>query len=242
MEDETIDRLIGEMATFKQPFVFSPFKVNEPFLDTRLRSICESFLSRCQQGSLRLFTNGSALLPSYCRWIADLARVHHLWVSLNSMDSAEHQALMKYPHRLFLRIRRHLDVLHDMVEKGEFGHEVIVSRVSQENAGDLIFMKAVQHRWPLFKPFLVKKTSWLGAIPISASAIPQAPCTRWYELSICADGRAALCCMDGKGDYELGSIHAQSLLEIYNSPGWRPRREFLLNRHTVPICKTCTYG
>lgn len=247
MPDTVIELLIAEMATFKVPFVFSPFKVNEPFLDCRLQDICESFLSRCRNGVLRLFTNGSALTPDHLRWVADLSRVKHLWVSLNTVDPREHQKLMRFKRggedksSMFSKIARHLDVLHGWVEKGRFGHEVVLSRVAQGDTQDFQFMTGCRARWPRFKPFLIKKDAWLGAVKAPAVEVPHAPCARWYELSILATGIASLCCMDGEGRFAIGEVPRQSLLEVYNAPRWRGYRETLADRHQAPICQTCTY-
>jgi len=94
MPDELIDRLIDEMAEFKLPFYFSPFKVNEPLLDKRLIPICRKFNEKAPRGYLRIFSNGSALTEKNVEGIAGLKKVVHLWISLNSHDPKEYEELM----------------------------------------------------------------------------------------------------------------------------------------------------
>lgn len=241
MEDNLIELLIDEMATFQHPFFFSPFKVNEPLLDPRLLSICETFLIRCLQGTLRLFTNGTPLNSIHTRRISALPRVEHVWCSLNSMDELEHHRLMQFKKPMLPKILMNLDALHAMKLVGDFPHKVVVSRVAQGTAHDIEFIRRAQRRWPHFAAFLIKKDAWLQDIDAPKVPIPSAPCSRWWELSICADGKASLCCMDSKGQFAIGNVHRQSLRGIYNTPAWKARRESLLHRHQVPVCQTCSY-
>lgn len=231
MSDELIDRLIDEMATFKERFYFAPFKVNEPLLDKRLIPICRKVNEKVPQAILRIFTNGSALTPDKIEELATLKNVVHLWVSLNSHRAEEYEKLMGLP---FERTARRLDQLHAM----DFPHTVVLSTVGWPNEP---FVRYCRGRWPRFQVFIIKKDSWLGFTDAQASEVPQSPCTRWWELSIMATGKVSLCCMDGTGQFEIGDVTNQTLLEVYNSPKWRERREKMMNRHDVPVCQTCTY-
>jgi hypothetical protein len=66
-------------------------------------------------------------------------------------------------------------------------------------------------------------------------------CARWFELSITATGLVSLCCMDGEGKYAIGDLNRQGLLEVYNSPHWRERREKMQSRLDISPCNLCTY-
>src|SRR5512139_1577251 len=80
MPDELLNRLVDEMAEFTVPFYFSPFKLNEPFLDKRLIPLCEAFERKCKTISyVRIFSNGSALTEKHLDGVAGLKRVAHLW-------------------------------------------------------------------------------------------------------------------------------------------------------------------
>jgi len=225
-----IYRLIDEMAAFPKPFFFSPFKVNEPLLDKRLFDICRTATERTK-AMIRLFTNGSPLTDRNVDKIAELDGVAHLWVSLNSVDDDEHMALMGLP---FEKIAQNLDRLH----KREFPHQVVVSTVGIPNQP---FLDYCHSRWPNFSVCLIPNTGWLGYVDSDFESIPDEPCSRWWELSIMADGRVALCCMDGTGQYAIGDVTKQTLLEVYNSPQWRERREELQSRRGIDPCHRCSY-
>lgn len=233
MPDELIERLIGEMATFKKPFAFAPFKVNEPFLDKRLIPICEYFNDNVPLGALRLFTNGSALTDDNIEGVAGLRRVHHLWISLNEYREKEYQDLMGIP---FERTAKRLDRLHSLY----FPHPVVLSCVGFPNEE---FRHYCYERWPKFQSLAIQKSAWLGFTDSQVTEVPDAPCSRWFELSVMANGVVSLCCMDSEGKHAIGDVKSQTLLEVYNSPHWRERREKLLSRRSDALspCNTCTY-
>lgn len=249
MPDAMIFDLIEQMAGFKTPFSVSPFKVNEPLLDKRLAGICRRIIQFVPAASLRIFTNGTPLTVDQIDWIAELPgdRVQHLWVSLNSLDADEYENVMQLPLRI---VEKRLDALHAAVSSGHFKHEVVISRVASgrvvtqwqsTDPKDFAFIKEVTRRWPAFFPTLIKRDGWLGYVEPGDKRIPPRPCARWYELNITATGNAALCCMDGKGEYSVGSVATHKLLEIYNQPHLRKRREFSITRAGIEPCAKCTY-
>ena len=78
--------------------------------------------------------------------------------------------------------------------------------------------------------------------PAGAAAIPDAPCHRWFDMSITATGVVSMCCMDGGAKYPKGDVNAQHVLEIYNQPWLRELRETLISRRQVRSpCNGCTY-
>jgi len=231
MPDALIDRLVGEMAAFEKPFLFSPFKVNEPLLDSRLIPLCERMNREVPQASIRIFTNGSALTPDKIAGIAGLQRVRHLWVSLNEIDPEKYEALMGLKFKI---TAKRLDYLHEQ----DFPHPVMLSTVGYPNED---FRRYCFDRWPKFESMAIMQTSWLGFTDAQISIVPDKPCARWFELSIMASGIVSLCCMDSEGKFSIGDLNKQTLLEVYNAPGWRERRENLLSRRVLPVCQTCTY-
>lgn len=252
-----IQSMIEQMSFWQKPFYISPFKVNEPFLDPRLREICQQIESTCPEATLRLFTNGQPLTEKHLEWVAKLKRLDCLWVSLNSIDPQEYGERMKLSFRI---TQLKLDVLHRWMEQGLFSHRVIVSRVmtgkstgTQTHAvqqpqpivigdtKDFLFRQYVRKRWPRFESFLIKQDSWLGYVPPADPRIPQTACARWFELNITATGKVVLCCMDGEEKHVLGDVREHSLLSIYNQPYLLKRRERALTREGIDPCQGCSY-
>jgi len=238
LSDDLIDRIIEELKDHPHPFIISPFKVNEPFLDKRLIPICRKIEAELPQAWLRLFTNGSALTERHIREVSGLQRIVHLWISLNEHRPTEYASLMSLS---FERTAANLDRLHQAVADG-FPHEVVVSRVMsggcKPDADDDAFAQYMQDRWPLFQPWLIKRDGWIDYISQNDAPVPATTCVRWYELSIMANGKVAMCCMDGEGKYQLGDLNKQTLFEVYNGRQWRNRR--LLESSRLDVGKPCS--
>lgn len=228
--------LIRQMGEFQHPFFFSPFKVNEPFLDARLPGFLRTFEACCPNGKLRLFTNGTPLTGKLIREISELERVEHLWISLNSCDPVEYESIMGLK---FERTAQKLDILH---ANTSFYHPVVVSKVADDDGErNMHFMRCCARRWPRFTARIIKRDGWLGHVPPGSSFVPRQPCSRWFELSVMATGKVALCCMDGTGEFAIGDCTQHTLLDVYNAPVWRERREQLVARHAYEPCARCTY-
>ena len=236
MSDELIDRLVREMAEWKVPFTFAPFKVNEPLLDSRTIPLCERMNREVPRAKLRIFTNGSPLTQEKIDGIAKLKNVVHLWISLNDHRPDEYEKLMGLK---FDRTAKRLDNLHAQ----DFPHPVMLSTVGFPNED---FRRYCFDRWPNFESMAIHRTSWLGEIVPQPRPIPEYSCARWFELSIMADGRVSLCCMASgteKGDaFVLGDVSKNTLLEIYNQPRLKSRRQMLWSRKGIFPCNTCSYG
>jgi radical SAM protein with 4Fe4S-binding SPASM domain len=234
MPDELLDRLLDEFATFGRPFFFSPFKVNEPFLDKRLIPLCEKFNEKAPWGSLRLFSNGSALVDKHIEGVARLKRVAHLWISLNEHEPEAYETTMGLN---FENTTRRLDRLHEYVAAKEFPHKVVVSRVGMNQD----FLLYVIERWPLFQPAIIKRDAWIDFTNPDNLEVPDAPCGRWWELSITATGKVTLCCMAADETYVVGDVNTQTMLEIYNSPRYRATRELASRNSAGDPCSRCSY-
>jgi hypothetical protein len=240
MPDELIDQIIDELKDHPHPFLISPFKVNEPFLDKRLIPICRKINAELPNAILRLFSNGSALTEKHIDEVATLKRVTHLWISLNEYEADAYKATMGLD---FDRTVANLDLLHSKKAAGTFPWPVMISRVRQAlipNDADNAFSAFVHARWPLFKVHLIKRDSWLGFTEPNDPEVPDEACSRWFELSVMATGKVSLCCMDGEGAYSIGDIK-DGVFATYNAPNWRERRVKMLSRKGINPCSTCNY-
>lgn len=235
MSDELIDKLVKEMATWKVPFTFAPFKVNEPLLDSRTIPLLERMNRDVPLARLRIFTNGSPLTQEKIDGIAKLKNVVHLWISLNEHRPDEYEKLMGLN---FDRTAKRLDNLHSQ----DFPHPVMLSTVGFPNED---FRRYCYDRWPKFDSMAIHRTSWLGYVTPQERPIPDRACARWFELSVMATGIVALCCMDSghAGEtFPIGDVSKNTMLEIYNAPKQKAKRQMLWSRKTAGVCASCNYG
>ena len=241
MPDTLIDKIIDDLKAIPAdlPFAIAPFKVNDPFLDKRIFAICGKINNELPNAHLRLFTNGSPLTEKIIEKIAAIRNVSHLWISLNASEEKVYEALMQLP---FYKTIEKLDLLHKRVEAG-YPHPVTISRVADGSPADDAFRKFLAERYPLFNCFMIKRDNWTGQVDTGMQyRVPAIGCVRWYEVSIMASGKVALCCMDGEGKYVIGDVCKQSVLDVYNAPEYRKLRQNTFSRLTAaPPCNTCAY-
>lgn len=238
MPDALIEKILTDLEDIPKDhrFLFSPFKVNEPFLDKRMLPMLEDINKRLPNAILTLFTNGAPLTREKIKRIADLSNVRHLWISLNEHRPKQYEAVMKIP---LARTVKKLDLLHSM----SFPHKVVVSRVCDNTLVDQEFVMRVETRWPKFNAFLIKRDAWITSIKHDAisTEVPVTKCNRWWEIEITSTGRTALCCMDGHADYSIGDVSKRHVLEVYNSPGYKRMRAGSKTRQAYSPCNMCTY-
>jgi hypothetical protein len=241
MSDELIDKIIQDLKLIPKelPFTISPFKVSDPLLDKRIFSICEKINHELPNAKLRLFTNGSPLTEKIIDKIAEIKNVIHLWVSLNEYQKEAYEHTMSLP---FDKTIEKLNLLHQRVQMG-YAHPVVISRVCDNTIEDNHFKTFVETNYPLFGVFLIGRSDWAGQVIIdSDKEVPPIACGRWYELSIMASGKVALCCMDGEGKHVVGDVNEQSVLDVYNSHDYKKMRQFSFSRlSTAAPCDTCIY-
>ena len=239
MSDELIEKVINDLVLIPKslPFMISPFKVSDPFLDKRIFSVLEKINSTLPNASLRLFTNGSPLTERIIEKISLVKNVKHLWISLNESDESEYEKVMGLP---FFKTIEKLDSLHKYVSEG-YPHQVTLSRVVDGTNRDTKFKNFVKERYPLFECFLIGRSDWTGQVEVEIlKKVPQTACGRWYEVSIMASGKVALCCMDGEGKYVVGDVNHQTVLDVYNHPSYKKMRQFTFSRLAAAgPCDTC---
>lgn len=240
MPDELIEKIINDLAPIPPnvPFAISPFKVNEPFLDKRLFTICSNINKRLPHAQLRIFSNGSAFTKKILEQFSRLHNVTHFWISLNTYEASDYERIMQLS---FENTLKKLDILHHLVKSRSFRIPVVISRVADYSGKDAAFVAFIKDRFPLFQAFLVKRHNWVDQVSINAlPSIPPIGCVRWFELNIMATGQVALCCADGEGRHVIGNAREQNILDIYNDPKYRGLRANMPTRLSANTpCNTC---
>jgi len=241
MPDALISKIIEDLRAIPHnlPFQVSPFKVNEPFLDTRLFDVLAQINERLPNASLALTTNASALTAKHLGRLAKVRKLSYLWISMNDHRPAEYEATMQLPYR---RIIERLRMIHDARADKSLELRVILSRVGDGSAVDLEFMQWVKSTYPRFEANVFARGNWLNQIDTPTSGIPRLGCVRWFELSITATGIVAHCCMDGAAKYPIGDVNRQHVLEVYNAPEYRRLRERTMFRQDAEPCNRCSFS
>jgi radical SAM protein with 4Fe4S-binding SPASM domain len=242
MSDALIRKIIMELKDIPSqlPFQLSPFKVNEPFLDTRLFDILKTVNLELPNAKLTLTSNASPITAKALANLAQINNVRYLWISFNDHREAEYEKTMQLPYE---RTIERLDMIHQAVAKGSFAPQVILSRVGDGSPADVEFLQWVNSHYPLFQTSIFQRGGWIGQVKDLQlnQPVPNVGCTRWFDLSITSTGKVAHCCMDGKAEWVIGDVNEQHVLEVYNTPLYREVREYAVTRFDAEPCNQCTF-
>ncbi|MBX2861046.1 MAG: SPASM domain-containing protein [Vampirovibrio sp.] len=241
MSDELLDKVLTELTEIPQsvPFQLSPFKVNEPFLDTRLFDILNRINRDLPHASITLTSNSTPITPEKLEALQQVKNMEYLWISTNDYRPAEYEATMKLK---WSRTIERLTMIHEAMVQGKLPFRVVLSRVGDGTVEDQNFTQWVKDSFPLFSSHVFQRGGWIGQVDVDLYApVPNVGCARWFDLSITATGTVAHCCMDGQAKWPIGDVNTQHILEVYNHPEYRKLRESTLSRQQVEPCNTCTF-
>ncbi|MBI4190181.1 MAG: radical SAM protein [Betaproteobacteria bacterium] len=243
MPDELIAKIIGDLSDIPKNvgFQLAPYKVSEPFLEPRLFDVLELVNSKLPNANISIITNGSPLTERKIGQLGKVRNLSYINVSMNHDNPEEYESVMKIP---FARTVERLDMLHRKHAEGVITCRVRLTRVATNRDDDVSFIHWVRANFPRFKPDILPRHDWIGEVttPDGVRSVPDAPCHRWFDMSITATGVVAMCCMDGSAKYPKGDVNTQHVLEIYNQPWLRELRATLVSRRqTRSPCNRCTY-
>lgn len=243
MPDALIEKVIDDLTAIPRThrFQFAPYKVSDPMLEPRLFDILARANERLPGAWVSVITNGSAFTDARIDGLAQVERLSYISVSLNFIDPAEYEQVMRLP---LIHTLTSMRLLERAVGAGRIRCPVRVTRVSKDATTDRMFRSWVKENFPAFSPEILPRNDWIGQIESAGATpiVPDAPCHRWFDLSITATGVVAMCCMDGEARYPKGDVRHQHALDIYNQPFLRELRRSLPSRRTAGSpCDRCTY-
>lgn len=242
MPDDLIEKIIDDLSDIPAslPFHLAPYKVNEPFLDKRLPDILETINQRLPHAKICLFSNGTVFTDKLLARLATIENVAYLNLSVNECNPVAYEALMRMPFaRTVDRLRR----LHDWAARGAFAFPITINRVMDGTDQDNAFLRWGTTEFPAFRTTVSIRKDWNQQVDerTTLPTAPNLPCKRWFDLSIMADGKVTMCCMDGKGEWPIGDARASHLLDIYNADSQRAIRTDAVSRLELDTCRNCTH-
>ncbi len=240
LPDNIINKIINEISQFPENVDLNIVlaRVNETFLDKRWYDISKRLIEAKENIHFGFFSNGSTLSTDVLHKLNSLSKVQYLNISLNYSNKEEYESNIKLN---FNKITDTIQLVHKQKSLGNFAPQVIISRVGSDDESDNIFKKYVYENYPLFKVKIASEAKWL-CDPVDyncESTIGTLPCRQWFQVHILADGNDAFCCIDGEGQYSVGNIYQDTIIDIYNN-SLKKRIRGTLSRHVVDICKKCS--
>jgi len=241
MEYSLIEKVIEDLTEIPGhlPLQISPFKVNEPFLDTRLIDILKLINRKLPNALITLTTNAAPITQKKLLEVVAIKNIQYLWISVNHHIPSEYTKIMQIPWE---KTHEKLNMIHQAKKEGLIPFTVVLSRVSDRTSADKEFCAWVTEKFPLFKFSLFHRGGWIGQVDTDIpDVVPDIPCIRWFDISITATGTVAHCCMDGKAEWPIGNVRENSVLEIYNQEAYKNLRQNMDSRLDTSPCKTCTF-
>ncbi len=261
MPDALIDKILDDLSDIPEShtFVITPYKVSEPFLDSRIGSIVDKFLSFHKRSKVEIISNGNYIPEKHMKELQEISNSSPKCLSdknalsfafsLNEVDQSRYESLMKLSYK---RTLHSLKELHNLYSKEFFNASIRLTRVSTNAKIDAEFRDFCAKNFPNFECSLLKLNDWASSNQFSTNILNStvnhrnlygdSPCHRWTDLSIMANGDLALCCMDsGINSHHLGNVKNENCLKLY----FKKTSRFIpasLQRKDAPMpCKDCTY-
>lgn len=247
MNDALFDKIIKDLREIPQdhPSNIFPNEVNEPFMDRKIFDRLEKINAELPQASLHIFTNLNVMQRDFFERMAKIRKIVAFNVSFNAARCEEYEQVMGIDFdrtvknlRSFMTVNR----THKIVRG-----PIVLSRVADHTSTDDAFIGDCQKLFAEFtygEDYTAKaknRTDWLGQVSAASSPIPHAlPCGSWFDIHIFCTGVVPHCCMDSYGEYSIGDVNKSSVLEVYNSPGFRRYRDQFFSREQAHPCNTCS--
>jgi len=232
MQPALFNKILGDLKDIPQPFILTPFKLGEPMLDPFFSRRLLQIEQELPNALFEIHTNLNKLPKDLISSLRRLHNVKHLWISLN------HYTKQSYKETTGLDFEKTVANIHKLLA-ANLPHKIMIGRVATYDIEDQKWKKWVEETFPSAPAVVMVRGDWCTHADFPLWANPTGACKRTWEVSICCDGRVALCCMDGLCEYPLGDVKTQHVLDVFNSPTAKTMRN-MTHRLWKP-CSTCTF-
>lgn len=247
MSDVIFNRILQGLKEIPThiPCTIFPNLVNEPFMDKHILSRLESIHESAPHMGIIIFTNFNVIPKGFFDRIWDIKGIREINVSLNSANETEYRHIMGID---FQRTANHIRrFLRENRKRHFLQGPMRLSRVRDHSHRDEAFIVECRSLFADFEygidyqPHIKNRTNWIGNINADQSPVPSLlPCGGWFDINIFCNGTVPHCCMDSMGEYAIGDMSTNTLLEIYNSSKFRNYRESMISRETAYPCNICS--
>lgn len=204
----------------------------------------ETINTELPRTTLHIFTNFDVVHRDLFERLRRIRNIRAFNVSMNAANRGDYERIM------VIGLERPVDNLRRLMgfnrAHGVYPPPLVLSRVAEMTSADASFADGCAGPFSEFSPgadfvaHVKNRTDWLGAVETAHSPVPYGmPCGAWFDLDITCTGKVLHCCMDAHGEYAIGDVTRESVLDIYNSPAFRIYRESLTCRGSVHPCCTC---
>jgi sulfatase maturation enzyme AslB (radical SAM superfamily) len=227
MSDKLFNKIVRELKVLP-PVTVSMMKLGEPFLDPK---ICERLqaVDQLDNIAIEIHTNLSILTPEILETLTQMKNLRQIWVSMNWMDKDT------YHEQMGLSFENTISNIRKLYSVG-LAAKIVIGRVNNDPKWHQWVVETFPH---VNLIGTLRQGSWCGHVEAENILPHRIVCPRLYDISICCDGKVALCCMDGLCEYELGDVNTQTMLEVFNSE--KAKKYRTTPRAQIEPCKDCSF-
>lgn len=211
MEEDLFLKIVEDCREFPVETI-EPFMNGEPFVDPRIMQRLEHIKRRLPKTKIGVYSNGYALSPKRIDQIVEMGGFEYLTVSLNTLDPVRYQSIMGFKLE---RTLENVKYMTDPVRRDKVAKKMSLRMTRMDDSSleeQDQFIAFCRERG--VRPFVVGLFNYKGDIP-SHLPVPKYGCEHVERLDILSDGKVTLCCQDHEGQYSLGDVRTQSVLEVY---------------------------
>lgn len=229
MPMELFKKIIDEAILLK-PRRIVPFLNGEPFLDPFIFERLDYIREKLPNTYLEIFTNATTITKPIIEKLKKY-NIDFINISVNAANKKTYKKIT-------------LNNLYDKVVINTIN--IIESNISKNVRVSLVPIGMKEIEIEQFKKFwkqyncevqINQVYNWHG--DFGGHETNTIPCIRILShMTILADGRVNLCCMD-TGDYIIGDVNKQTLMEVWNNNEWMRWMHLQYKRPMVKPCCWC---
>ncbi len=236
MDQTLFEKIIEDCTQFPLESI-EPFLNGEPFVDPKIMDRMELIRSRLPKTKLRVYSNGYALSPKRVDELCSLG-IDHLYISLNTLDPEKYKSIMGFKLE---RTLENVMYLTDPARRHKVARKITLRMTRMEDttlAEQDEFKKFCDARH--VRCFIVGLFNYKGDVN-SSLPVPTYACEHITRLDILSSGKVALCCMDQEGEYTLGDVTQESVLQVFRGDASRRYQEMHRagRRAEITPCGSC---
>ncbi len=236
MDQALFEKIIEDCTQFPLDAI-EPFLNGEPFVDPKIMDRMELIRSRLPNTKLRVYSNGYALSPKRADELCNLG-IDHLYISLNTLNPDKYKEIMGFKLE---RTLENVMYLTDPVRRHKVARKITLRMTRMDNTS-----LAEQEEFQSFcesrgvRCFIVGLFNYKGDVH-SPLPVPTYACEHITRLDILSSGKVTLCCMDQEGEYPLGDVTQQSVLEVFQGEASRRYQQMHRSgrRAEIAPCGSC---
>jgi molybdenum cofactor biosynthesis enzyme MoaA len=236
MDQALFEKIIEDCTQFPLDSI-EPFLNGEPFVDPKIMDRLELIRSRLPRTKLRVYSNGYALTPKRVDELCGLG-IDHLYISLNMLNSEKYKSIMGFK---FERTLENVMYMTDAARRQKIARKITLRMTRMDDTTleeQEAFQRFCDERH--VRCFIVGLFNYKGDVNSPLPA-PKYACEHITRLDILSSGKVTLCCMDQEGEYTLGDVTQQSVLEVYQGEVSRRYQDMHRagRRAEIAPCSTC---